>query len=281
MACPRECTVCGGAKFEAHFKGLIRCQKCLHVFADLSISDADLSEIYSKSYFFGEEYANYTADEPALRKNFDHRLQLLNRYTNPSIHKKLLEIGCAYGFFLDEARRFYQDCLGIDINSDGIRYAKETFQLNVEHINFLDLELPKAVYVGCMWDTIEHLKDPHLYIEHFAQAAEPGSLLAITTGNIDSLVARLRKEKWRLIHPPSHIHYFSMRTLGHLLQRYGFEVVHASHVGFQRSMDMVLYRILVLNAGKKGLYDLIPQVLKRRFFYLNLFDIMYVVARRI
>jgi hypothetical protein len=281
IAPQRLCSVCEGFNFETYYIGLVRCQLCKHVFADLSLSDADLSQIYSRSYFFGEEYADYIADGPALRRNFAERLYLLDQFRDPSEHGKLLEVGCAYGFFLDEARGRYQDCFGVDINEDGIIYARNTFKLDVENVDFLDKDLPKSTYISCMWDTIEHLIDPHLYIERFAEISEPGSLIAITTADIDSLVARWRKDKWRQIHPPSHVHYFSIRTMELLLRRYGFEVIHTSHVGFQRSVDMALYRILALNAGRQGLYDLIPQFIKRRFFYLNLFDIMCVVARKL
>ena len=251
------------------------------MFADLSLSDEDLSRIYSRAYFFGEEYADYTADEPALRRNFASRLRVLDRFTDPTLHGKLVEIGCAYGFFLDEAGDRFQDRWGIDLNPDGVHHARTEFGVNAVQGDFLDVELSRGVYVGCLWDTIEHLRDPARYIEHFARAAEPGSLLAVTTGDIGSLVARARGDQWRQIHPPSHIHYFSVRTLVMLLQRQGFEVVYTGHAGFWRSIDMVLYRILALRAGKKDLYAHIPQVLKHRFFYLNLFDIMYVIARRV
>jgi SAM-dependent methyltransferase len=276
----RICVVCDHSHYESYCEGLIRCCRCSHVVADLSISDEDLAQIYQRNYYFGEEYSNYLADEFALRQNFIRRQKTLQKYLDPQKNKSVIDIGCAYGFYLDIVRTSFDKHLGIDINDEGINYAKKTLGLNVVQADFPDVDLPKGGYVGCLWDTIEHLRNPEVYIERFSNIANTGSLLAITTGDIGSYVARWRKGKWRLIHPPTHIHYFSLPTLTRLLKRHGFEVVYAKSVGFQRSIDNALYRLLVLNAGKQKIYDFIPSIFKSRFFYLNLYDIMYVIARK-
>ena len=61
-----------------------------------------------------------------------------------------------------------------------------------------------------MWDTIEHLKRPDLFVQKAAADLRPGGLIALTTGDIGSLNARLRGARWRMIHPPTHLHYFSV-----------------------------------------------------------------------
>jgi hypothetical protein len=55
---------------------------------------------------------------------------------------------------------------------------------------------------------------------------EPGGLLALTTGDIGSLNARLRGSNWRMIHPPTHLHYFSVQSITSLLKRHGIDTVH-------------------------------------------------------
>ena len=46
----------------------------------------------------------------------------------PDRHHRLLEIGSAYGFFLELVRDRF-DAVGIDITADGTRYAKEALGL--------------------------------------------------------------------------------------------------------------------------------------------------------
>jgi hypothetical protein len=84
-----------------------------------------------------------------------------------------------------------------------------------------------------------------------------------------------------MIHPPTHLHYFSAGTMKMLLDRHGFDVVHLSHPGISRKLRSILYYVLVWRTPKTRLYDALS---RWRVFDLpinvNMFDIMYVIARR-
>ncbi len=132
-----------------------------------------------------------------------------------------------------------------------------------------------------MWDTIEHLARPDLFLAAAARDLRPGGHIAITTGDISSLVARFRGRRWRMIHPPTHLHYFSADTLRLMLDRAGFDVVHLSHPGVTRNLQSALYIILALKVGAPALFDVVRRL--RVFDFpvtVNLFDIMFVIARR-
>jgi predicted TPR repeat methyltransferase len=180
------------------------------------------------------------------------------------------------------AREQFAHVSGIDITEDGVRYAREQLHLDIVQADLLQHDYyDRSFDVVCMWDTIEHLRAPHLYIEKISAHVPAGGLIALTTGDIDSLNARLKKEHWRLIHPPTHVHYFSQRTIKRMLGNYGFEVVYSAYGGFYRSMKNVAYNILVLRQGNRRLYNLLDRLGLYRFdFYLNMYDIMYVIARK-
>ena len=275
-----RCIVCENTENERFYKGILKCKKCDHIFADLRLTDEELFDLYRKNYFFGDEYSDYVADKPIIQKNFKLRLKPLETFLNPTSHKNLLEIGCAYGFFLEVAQRRFDTVKGIDITEDGVHYAREVLNLDVIQADLLKYDFGDEKFnVVCMWDTIEHLRQPQLYIEKISKQMESGALLAITTGDICSLNARIRKDKWRLIHPPTHIHYFSKKTLTNLLDHYGFDVVYTRYCGFYRSIDNIAYNILVLRHEQPRLYKLLKQLKLTEFdFYLNLYDIMYVIA---
>jgi hypothetical protein len=132
-----------------------------------------------------------------------------------------------------------------------------------------------------MWDTIEHLKSPHLYLEKISNNINSGGLLALTTPDIGSLVARFRKNRWRMIHPPTHAHYFSKDSITRILNRYGFDVIHFEHCGIYRSVGTVSYILFVLRSNLLWLYKLIDFLgIGKLGFYTNLNDVMYVIARR-
>jgi hypothetical protein len=132
-----------------------------------------------------------------------------------------------------------------------------------------------------MWDTIEHLARPDLYLAKAAALVPPGGVIAISTGDVGSLVARLRGARWRQIHPPTHLHYFSRDTLGRLLAAHGLDVCHVEYDGLYRSVDTMAFIVLTIKHRQEALYRLLKRLrLLDWNLYLNLFDTMVVVARK-
>jgi SAM-dependent methyltransferase len=248
----------------------------------MRLTDEELFELYNERFFTEVEFSDYAADERFFRKNFCLRFKELKQFLDPKRHRDLLEIGSAYGFFLDEVRDCFESVQGLDITDAGIQYARDNFGLNVTQADFLLHDFGGRKFdVVCMWDTIEHLRAPNEYVEKIASHTEPGALLAITTADADSFNARLRGRQWRMIHPPTHLHYFSAKTLTRLLDRFGFDVVYNRYCGYYRSLGNVAYNILVLRQKRRSLFSALEKTrLTSLGFYLNLYDIMFVVARR-
>ncbi|MEJ7615370.1 MAG: class I SAM-dependent methyltransferase [Pyrinomonadaceae bacterium] len=260
----------------------MRCTRCGYVFADSALTDQDFYRLYNDGYFCGGAYTDYVKDERVLRKNFRARARVIQALGEPQRHRRLLEIGSAYGFFLKEVENQYASVEGIDITEAGTRFAREELQLSVVQGDFLDHDYGSVKFdVICLWDTIEHLRAPDLYIAKMSALTEPGALLALTTGDIESANARLRGRRWRLIHPPSHLHYFSPQTLRILLDRYGFEIVYNKYCGFYRSVDNMAHNILVARHKRQRIYETLRRSGLSNFdLYLNLYDIMFVIARK-
>jgi cyclopropane fatty-acyl-phospholipid synthase-like methyltransferase len=277
-----RCIVCESTGAEPHYPGIVRCTDCGYVYANLDLTQAQFEALYSDGYFAGEEYSDYAADKAVHQRNFISRLDTLARFVDPMSHRRLLEVGCAYGFFLELASQRFDESVGIDVTAAGVGHARDTLGLNAVRRDLLDWDFGNApVDVVCMWDTIEHLQAPDRYLERIASNMTTGGLLALTTGDIDSKVARWRGEKWRLIHPPTHAHYFSQSSLTRLLDRYGFDVVHAEHCGFYRSVGNVAHNLLVLRWRVPAVYALLNRLgISKWMFYSNMFDIVYLIARR-
>jgi 2-polyprenyl-3-methyl-5-hydroxy-6-metoxy-1,4-benzoquinol methylase len=275
------CLVCTGPYGPSKLPGLKRCSRCGFVTADLALSDDALAALYGEDYFHGEEYRHYVSEEASLKANFRKRIDTLQELI-PNLSKlNAFEIGCAYGFFLDEVRPDVASIRGIDISADATRYARDTKKVDAIAGSFSDYRMDPGVGLVAMWDTIEHLPHPDVFIEKAGREIDRGGYIAITTGDIDSLNARVRGKRWRMIHPPTHMHYFSVATLSKLLDRCGFDVVHVSHPGNARDLRSILHFILDLRLGWGGLYRRIAGwPIFDISLSMNLFDIMFVVAKR-
>lgn len=209
-----------------------------------------------------------------------HLVQMA-RYAPPG--GELLEIGCAYGFFLDEARHSYAKVSGIDIAGAAIQHAKRTLGLDVEARDFLELPPGRRADVICLWDTVEHLPRPEAVLEKARDVLAPGGWLFLTTGDIGSLNARLRGSRWRHIHPPSHLHYFSRATMRRLLERLGYEVGGFETASYYHTVYNVLASVGLRGGLRGALTSRAIRLLGPRLcqlgLWVNLGDTMFVAAR--
>jgi cyclopropane fatty-acyl-phospholipid synthase-like methyltransferase len=248
------------------------------VFCGLKITDEEQNRLYQREYFFGLNYVDYIKERAALRLNFKRYLEHILRYTVSPKNSRLFEIGAAYGFFLEAARDEFCTIDGIDICADGCLYAQDKLGVKIRCGDFLETSIEKGRYdIFCMWDTIEHLTQPHLYIKKISETIKKEGIVAITTGDIDSLNARMAGKRWRLICPPAHLFYFSIKTISALLNRYGFEVLEVAHTGNYRTLGGMLLRrqnSIVHKMLKRTGIDGVP-------IYINMFDIMQVIARKV
>lgn len=280
----RRCEICRGTEhvdlFDKHGYRFVRCTGCGHISVAVELDKSDLCRIYSPRFFLEGGYADYLGDERLHRRNLARYIPVLRRY-GPS--GRLFELGCAYGFFLDEARRHWQ-VTGIDVSAEATAYACQKLGLAVRHGDLLDTELEESSYdVVVLWDTIEHLAHPSAYTERLAQMLRPGGILALTTGDVNSLMARLRGRHWRLYYPPEHLHFFSRGTIRRLLEQAGLEIKEVRSVGFSRSLDTMLFRMFADRKGRFAaeLYKAAKRAGVTRFsVYLNFGDIMFVVAQK-
>src|SRR5262249_48060941 len=83
----------------------------------------DAGRYYNENYFSGgysDGYADYLGSELVLRREFARTVQFIRSYRATG---RLLEIGCAYGFFLEEARHFY-DVTGIEIAKSAVEFCQ-------------------------------------------------------------------------------------------------------------------------------------------------------------
>ncbi len=271
----QTCICCGGTEPEPHLTGLLRCAGCGHVWADMRLSHEELKELYSRNYFEGGEYVDYKLEESALRRNFQRNLDAL-RKRHPG-GGRLWEVGAAYGFFQREAAPHF-DAAGCDISEHAALFARNHLGMDVVAGDYLSIQLEVPPDIICMWDTVEHLAEPHRYLEKAASDLRPGGTLALSTGDIGSFMARWRGMHWRLLHPPTHLHYFTTCSMRRLLERLGFGKVEVRHHAFWRSADTVAAKLL---APESGLYRALRRTGVLSFaFPLNTRDLMTVYATR-
>jgi SAM-dependent methyltransferase len=248
----------------------------------------DLEEIYAPEYFeyrpeeSTDGYADYLGDAERHRETAKRRLALIERFA--ASRGKLLDVGAAAGFFVDEAVRAGWDAEGIDIAPHMVEWGRRELgiPLRVGDISLVDER--GAYEVVTMWDYIEHSLDPAGDLARSNELLAPSGIVALSTGDIDSVAARISGSRWHLLTPRHHNFFFGARTLPLLLGRSGFEVAWLGHPGSRYSVAQLAYKLDRMArtsptaAAARGISN---SRLGRYCLRVNLFDIVTVVARKV
>ena len=269
------CEICGATDWHLG-KLLTTCNKCGIVRAADQYFNLKHQHIYSSDYYSGIDYFDYQKEKPALQKNFFDRLQRIRKYLKKG---QLLEIGSAYGFFLELAKKNFI-AEGVECNTRVARDSAARLGIKIWAGQFENIDFKHQKYQAIVaLDTIEHVRSPFQVIQKCHQLLQPGGYLFIETGNIESFLARLQREKWRLVHPPEHLWYFSPRTLTLLLEKTGFRVLNVERVNFWRTGIQTLYRLF-----PQAIANLNPnlvRLLTSIYFPLNTHDLFFLTAQKI
>ena len=275
-----HCPICHFSDAQPIFDNtLMTCQGCGHAWANLQLDHTYLQELYAENYFKGEEYADYLADKEILQMNFKKRLKQIAKNTPEP--KDILEIGCAYGFFYETIQQKFKSVnyQGYDISKDAIHYANKHFGPYFSAENYLELSISKTYDAVFMWDVIEHLADPGAFLAKASKEAKPGAMLYLTTGDFGALLPRLQGKKWRMIHPPTHLHYFTKKSMTALLTANGFKPVFFKYPPVYRSLGLIYFALFILNKKPnrfhQWMYNKIP---KAAAIPINTRDIFFVGA---
>ena len=268
---------------------IVRCPSCGLVFRAELPDEQDLERIYDENYFRDQPdradrhgYADYLRDASLHRANARRRLRLLA--TRMPQRGRLLDVGCAAGFFVAEARLAGWEASGIDVSAAMVDWGLSELGVPVSCASFVHAEtLPPQLDAITMWDYIEHSIDPRRDLAKAGEHLRPGGILVLSTGDIGTLSARLAGHRWHLLTPEHHNFFFETRTLRRLLEDTGFDVLEARHRASLYSFGHVVYKLGAfgsLEAIRRAAARVGRSSLGSAGVPINLFDIVTVVARR-
>src|SRR5215831_17983176 len=255
------CPACGRAtgqafRFRVNCCDILQCRECGLGRTETSTFDPDA--YYTGDYFSGRRadgYSDYLGAEPVLRREFARSVDFIRRYR---AHGKLLELGCAYGFFLMEAARHFE-VTGIELAADAANLARVG-----------------AVDIIILFDVIEHLPQPRETLALCCQHLNPGGIIVITTGDFGSTVARLAGARWRLMTPPQHLWFFTRESMRRLSGGLGLAMEHVDHPWKLVPASLMAFQVRrMLGLRGQGV-----TTASRIGVPVNLFDAMRVVLRK-
>jgi len=222
---------------------LKRCRSCGLVFVFPMPGAAELREAYQGDYFqssdqLGWGYEDYFSLERQVRRMARGRLNIMARYARSG---RLLESGCATGWFLDEARRRGYQVQGVELADVAAEWGRTRLDLPVITGTLAQAAFPAASFdIAALWNVFEHLPDPFAELREINRVLEPGGYLFVTVPNQGSLVARVMGRRWfGYSKVREHLYYFNAETLRYSLDQAGFDMLEVQSSPYMVNMDFI------------------------------------------
>ena len=116
------------------------------------------------------------------RNGQDRRLSLIRRYVDLD-NRRILDVGCGLGMYVEKFRRYSHDVYGVDIDPDKVAKASaklpNILQAPAEHLPFDE----GTFDVVLLHEVIEHVEDDRMAIREAYRCLRPGGHMIIYAPN--------------------------------------------------------------------------------------------------
>ncbi len=222
-----SCPLCDGSNIKkVYARGRLPISECSC--GMVFLSSQDISE--STAHFYGAEYYQSWGmdggqeDVPRVIKHrtFQSWLRRVEALVTPG---RLLDVGCATGFFLEVAASAGWDVAGVELSAysaglAGRKFGHRIFKGTLEQARFPD----GAFELVTLTDLLEHIPKPRLFMKEVRRVLRDAGVLMIVTPNAASLSLALMGSKWSHF-KLEHLCYFAPKTICRLLRDSGFALI--------------------------------------------------------
>lgn len=227
-----------------------------------------IKKLYQNGYFhLGKRkkilgYRDYEEQKKYLLPYYQKKLEQIDKLREGR-KGKLLDIGCAFGYFLGIAKNKGWRVVGLDISELAIKKTKR------QRIKAVAVELSKAKFssngfdVITIFQTVEHDPDPIGLLAEIYRILKPGGILLLTTPGQRGILVSLLGKKWHGWQVKSHLFWFNQGNLKLALQKAGFAKIEVTND--KRSLNSLINIAKVTclrypNKGTKILFEIVNRL---------------------
>ena len=218
-----------------------RCATCGMLYMSWT-ADAN-SKLYDEAYFFDsykKQYGKtYLDDFAAIKSQCVRRTSIVDqlyRAAHKAITPSVLDIGCAFGPYLDAANDAGWQVFGTDVSEEAVRYVQDTLHYPACCARFPVFD-PSAEFgvrqfdAVTMWYVIEHFQDLDGVLRGVSRVLKDGGIFAFSTPSASGVSARFSPQKFFQQSPSDHFSLWEPSRAASILRRYGFKVAKIVYTG--------------------------------------------------
>ncbi len=136
---------------------------------------------------------------------------------------RFLDIGCAMGVLLEEAKKEGFRVEGIDISRDAVSYCLKQNLRAYQGTVYTVKQLKDSSFdVISAFQIIEHERDPLRMMNRVYKLLKKGGLLVLATPNQGGIWQKIMGKRWFGYRHPEHVVLLDFDTMRKLLQKTGF-----------------------------------------------------------
>lgn len=180
----------------------------------------DIEPYYGGGYF--KEPTRRDLEHAARRESY--QLGFVTRHIGAG---RLVEIGSAWGTFALNALEFGFDVTALEADERCCAFLERQLDTQVIQTSEPDSvlsSLPPSSAIA-LWQTLEHLPDPHALVAAAAANLKPGGVLVIATPNPESFGFRVLGAKWPHVDAPRHLWLLPIDHLERWAASVGLELI--------------------------------------------------------
>lgn len=228
-----HCPLCGhtrGSLRTKDYRGcngnraIYTCQSCGVLFIYSPNNIQEQKEFYDDDRQLKQTMHRFSLREyeSKIRIDTQRRVRFCSSNIPPASH--VLDVGCGYGYFIFLLNKQGYAAEGIDPSSIRISTAKEFYGIRAVE-GFLDSQshtLPKKYYDAITaWHVLEHVSEPHHFIEAIKDHLLPGGLLIIELPSASDILLKYKPYS-RFVLQDAHCIYYRPKHIKMILRQHGF-----------------------------------------------------------
>jgi 2-polyprenyl-3-methyl-5-hydroxy-6-metoxy-1,4-benzoquinol methylase len=188
----------------------------------------DQSSLYGTDYYYGSKLSNYAAyDQLDTLQRWKPILNVFKKY---DISGSILDIGCAFGYFLKYAEPYFETIKGIDTSDFAIEKARKNVpngSFQVLDLDKDDLPFPDGSFdVITAFDVLEHTQSISASIEKIAEKLKTGGHPLFSVPVKDTWAGRIFTVFDKDV---THISVPTKRELEIVVEKSGLDLVQRRH----------------------------------------------------
>lgn len=257
-----------------------KCDKCGLIFIYPQAKIMDINSYYEEKYC-----KLWELDIDSVKRNksytFKKWLDEIERYCAGG---KILDVGCATGFFLEEARNRGWIPYGAELSEYSSKIAKKNFGDKIftgtlSGANFT----ANSMDVVTMFDVLEHSPDPVNLLKEAHRVLKHNGLLCIATPNTESFFCKIMGRNWPEF-KPEHLFTFGKKNIIFLLSIIGYTLVKFKNTEKYLTFNYIksyfyVYQASIITKVMRLMNRILPYSLRNYSLPIK-FGEMFIVAKK-